>query len=109
MALLKEKQCTSPEGSAPLSKDEENRLIHQIHEWELVRDDPHRIQRHFEFDGFEQAMLFVNQVADIAIDQNHHPDMCISYNQVEIRLSTHKIGSLHPNDFIMAAKIDALV
>jgi 4a-hydroxytetrahydrobiopterin dehydratase len=55
---------------------------------------------------FRQAMDFVNSVAAIANEQDHHPDVFISYNKVQFTLSTHKIGGLSLNDFIVAAKID---
>ncbi len=64
------------------------------------------IKREFRFKDFRQAMEFVNSVAAIANEQDHHPDIFISYNKVQLTLSTHKIGGLSLNDFIVAAKID---
>jgi 4a-hydroxytetrahydrobiopterin dehydratase len=64
------------------------------------------IGREFRFRDFRQAMDFVNSIAAIANEQDHHPDIFISYNKVQLTLSTHKIGGLSLNDFIMAAKID---
>lgn len=54
-------------------------------------------------------MAFVNRVAAVAEEQRHHPDIRISYNKVRLTLSTHKIGGLSRNDFILAAKIDRLI
>ncbi len=65
-----------------------------------------KIKREFIFKDFKQAMEFVNKVAEIAEDQGHHPDLNISYNKVQIELSTHFIGGLSENDFIVASKID---
>ena len=53
-------------------------------------------------------MAFAQKVADIAENQDHHPDMCVHYKSVDVELSTHAIGGLSENDFIMAAKIDEL-
>lgn len=108
MKPLDKRHCEPPEGSTPLSDSEEEKLIQDVHHWALVRNGTHHIERNFKFDGFDQAMDFVNKVANLASEENHHPDLCISYNKVDISLSTHKINGLHPNDFIMAAKINAL-
>lgn len=53
-------------------------------------------------------MTFVNRVADLANSEDHHPDICIHYNRVDLTLFTHKIGGLHENDFILASKIDGI-
>ena len=66
-------------------------------------------QRRFEFRDFIGAMKFVNRVADLAESQGHHPDIAIHWNRVDLTLWTHKIGGLHENDFILAAKIDRLL
>lgn len=68
-----------------------------------------KIERKFKFKDFKEAMDFVNKVAAIAEEQGHHPDMEISYNKVEIELTTHAIGGLSTNDFIIASKIELLV
>jgi 4a-hydroxytetrahydrobiopterin dehydratase len=65
--------------------------------------------RRFEFRDFVQAMRFVNRVADLAEQQGHHPDIAIHWNKVDLTLWTHKIGGLHENDFILAAKINRLL
>ncbi|HPC96403.1 MAG TPA: 4a-hydroxytetrahydrobiopterin dehydratase [Sedimentisphaerales bacterium] len=58
--------------------------------------------------GNQQALAFVNRVGELAERENHHPDIDLSYGKVRIDLWTHKIGGLHENDFILAAKIDRL-
>ncbi len=81
---------------------------------ELARNVPlwvfseKQLEREFKFDDFRQAMAFVNQVADAAEKLDHHPDIFISYNRVRLTLSTHKVGGLSRNDFVLAAGIDAL-
>jgi 4a-hydroxytetrahydrobiopterin dehydratase len=104
---ISEENCKQPKASdLPLSPDETKNLTKDIPRW-TVADNA--IQREFSFKDFRQSMDFVNQVADLAEKQNHHPDIFISYNQVKLILSTHKVGGLSRNDFILAAKIDLLV
>jgi 4a-hydroxytetrahydrobiopterin dehydratase len=90
----------------PLTKAEAERLMKQLPEWALNIKE---IKREYRFQDFRQAMDFVDGVAELADDENHHPDILISYNKVRLTLSTHKIGGLSQNDFILAAKIDRLV
>ena len=74
-------------------------------EWQL-KDST--LIREFKFKTFEAALDFVNRIASIAGKENHHPDIDINYNRVTLTLSTHAIKGLSKNDFILAAKIDAL-
>jgi 4a-hydroxytetrahydrobiopterin dehydratase len=74
--------------------------------WELIDG---RISRRFEFRNYYQTMAFVNAVAWIAHRENHHPDMEISYKICTVQYSTHAVGGLSENDFICAAKVDALL
>ncbi len=77
-------------------------------DWMLV-DDAHLLVREFRFKDFAQAMAFANKIAAVAEDEGHHPDLSISWGSVSVELSTHSIGGLSENDYILAAKIDALV
>ncbi len=105
MALTDEK-CQPPKsGTPPLSHKDAEILLREVPDWTL-KDD--RIERTFEFGDFIEAMRFVNHVAGAAQEEEHHPDIHISYNKVKLELSTHKIGGLSRNDFILASKIDAL-
>lgn len=74
--------------------------------WKVIED--HRLERAYQFPDFQSAMNFALQVGRIAEQQNHHPDLVIGWGQVMVKLWTHKINGLHANDFILAAKIDAL-
>ena len=76
-------------------------------EWEVV--DGNKLRREFRWRNFLRSMFFVNAVAYLAEQEGHHPDMTISYNRVTVEMTTHVIGGLSRNDFIMAAKIDKLV
>ena len=77
----------------------------KLPEWELEKK---HIERLFEFDEFTQAIDFVNSVADIAEEEEHHPEMDIRYNKVRVQLSTHSQGGLTDRDFEVAEKIDTL-
>ena len=103
---LQEQKCEPVTADTrPLEQNKAQSLMNEIAEWTL-KDNT--IQRQFKFKDFKEAMDFVNDVAEIANDQDHHPDIHISYNKVTIELSTHKIGGLSENDFIVAAKINGL-
>ena len=106
MALSAEKCVLCHEGTPPLSREESEELAKEIPQWTLKDKS---IEREFTFKDFREAIGFVNKVADVAETQNHHPDICIYYNKVRLELSTHKIGGLSRNDFILAAKVDKLV
>ena len=74
--------------------------------WEVV--DDMKIHRTFEFGDFKETMKFVNQIADLAEEEGHHPVMHVFYGKVEVEFWTHAIMGLSENDFIMAAKIEDL-
>ena len=95
-------------GIPPLGEVEARRLLEGTPEWRL-EENATRLVRRFEFEDFVKAMAFVNRVADIAEEQGHHPDIAIHWNKVDLVLWTHKIGGLHENDFILAAKVDRLL
>jgi 4a-hydroxytetrahydrobiopterin dehydratase len=79
--------------------------LKKLPEWELEKK---HIERLFEFDEFVQAIDFVNSVAEIAEDEEHHPEIDIRYNKVLLKLSTHSEGGLTDRDFEVAEKIDNL-
>lgn len=81
-------------------------FLGQLRGWEFL--ETQKIVKEFIFNDFSQAMKFVNQVAELAEKENHHPDIAIHYNKVEIVLWTHFVKGLSVNDFILAVKIDAL-
>jgi 4a-hydroxytetrahydrobiopterin dehydratase len=76
--------------------------------WQIVEDGK-AIRREFKFQDFYRTMSFVNAVAHVANLQDHHPDIECGWGYCRIRYQTHAIGGLHANDFICAAKIDALL
>jgi 4a-hydroxytetrahydrobiopterin dehydratase len=92
-------------GEPPLTDQEAGDLLHEVPLWSLQGT---AIVREFRFKDFRQAMGFVNKVAEVANEQDHHPDILVSYNKVRLTFTTHKINGLSLNDFISAAKIDNL-
>lgn len=103
---LQEQKCVPCHGGMPPLSHEDAMAMHgEIPEW-ILRDIA--IERTFTFGDFKEAIDFVNRVARIADQENHHPDIHIYYNKVRIELSTHKIKGLSENDFILAAKINAI-
>ena len=104
---LTQKTCTPCEGGVPKrSAQQTAEYLKQVEGW-AERDG--EISRTFKFKDFYQTMAFVNAVAWVANTENHHPDMEVGYSQCAVRYSTHAVGGLTENDFICAAKINALL
>ena len=109
MEGLAGKSCVPCRGGIPpLTEAEARAFLSRTPDWSLAENGT-RLQRQFEFRDFVAAMGFVNRVADIAEHEGHHPDIAIHWNKVDLVLWTHKIGGLHENDFILAAKINRLL
>ena len=108
MDLTKKKCISYKKSTLPLNERKEDILLKKVDNWKLVRTGTHGLKKTFQFRGFSSAMGFVVEVALLAESEGHHPDMHIYYSKVEIELSTHIIGGLSENDFILAAKIDNL-
>lgn len=105
IADLTKQHCVPCEGgTAPLAGKDLELLVKSVRDWKL--DQNAKISKEFKFKNFIEAMKFVNQIAEIAEKEGHHPDISISYNRVRLELTTHAIGGLSQNDFILAAKID---
>jgi 4a-hydroxytetrahydrobiopterin dehydratase len=80
-------------------------LLGEVPDWKLRENS---IERTFKFSGFQEAIDFVNRVAQEAENMNHHPDIDIRWNKVKLVLSTHSAGGLTNNDFMLATKLDKL-
>jgi 4a-hydroxytetrahydrobiopterin dehydratase len=103
---LRNRKCVPCEGGAPpLSKKETKALLAQVEGWSERHRKLHKTRT---FADFRDAMAFVGRVADLAEAEGHHPDFCVHYNRVDFTLWTHAVRGLSENDFILAAKIDAL-
>ena len=109
MTSLADRQCQALDKStAPLDANACQDLKRQINTDWLIAEDNKILCREFKFKNFYRTMAFVNAVAYIAHEQDHHPDFTVSYNRCSICYSTHSVGGLSENDFICAAKIDNL-
>ena len=73
--------------------------------WQVLE---HELVREFKFSDYYHSIAFVNAVAYVAHAQDHHPELSVHYNRVQVRFSTHDVGGLSLNDFICAARVNAL-
>jgi len=109
MSDLKEKRCMACEGGiAALTAEQSKALNAQVREWKIVNHHK-TISRTFQFHNYYQTMAFVNAVAWVANQENHHPDLEVSYKTCKVNYTTHAVEGLTENDFICAAKIDELI
>ncbi len=109
MADLEKMRCVPCEGGVPpLAAPEVERLLGQLRHWRLSADG-RRISRTVELEDFHRVMALVNAIAWIAHQQDHHPDLEVSYRRCVIHYTTHAISGLSENDFICAAKVEALL
>ena len=76
-------------------------------EWQVLNEQ--KLEREFKFPDFRTALDFVNEVGQIAEEQNHHPDICFTWGQAKIQIWTHSVNGLTESDFVLAAKISELV
>lgn len=109
MTELLSKKCVPCSVGVPTLKEEEiNKYLKDLKEgWEVV--DNKYIEKTYKFKDFQEALHFTNKVGEIAESEGHHPDIFLAWGKVQIKLWTHKIGGLHENDFILAAKIDNIM
>lgn len=107
MTALAEHKCVPCKGGTPpLSHEEALKLLEQTPGWELKEN---HIEKTFQFPNFIEGMKFANRITKVIEEQDHHPDLYISWGKVRIEYSTHAIGGLSVNDFIMAAKINEIM
>lgn len=105
---LADKRCVPCRGGVPALKREEiTPYLEQLEDWELS-DNASRIRRRFTFPDFNTALTFVNHVGRLAEEMGHHPEICFGWGHADVEIWTHKIGGLHENDFVLAARIDCL-
>lgn len=108
MPELRSIRCVGCEGGIPaLTREEIEKLMPQVKDWQVDSENK-SISRRFTFKGFYKTMAFVNAIAWIANQENHHPDLEVGYNYCNVKYTTHAVSGLTQNDFICAAKIDAL-
>jgi len=103
---LTQQKCKPCEGGvSPLTPREIEQLLKQLRGWQY-KDGV--ITKTYEFKNYYQTMAFVNATAWISHREDHHPDMTVGYNKCRVDYSTHAISGMSENDFICAAKLDAL-
>jgi 4a-hydroxytetrahydrobiopterin dehydratase len=106
---LTDRHCKPCEGGvAPMDSEEAKKWLAETEGWALS-DDGRMIRRRFEFRGFYRTMAFVNAMAWVVNNEGHHPDFSAGYNYCEVGFTTHAIDGLSENDFICAAKLNALL
>lgn len=104
---LRHRRCVPCDARTPaLGPAEQAALAPEVPEWR-VRDG--KLCRTLELPSFRDVMSLVERIADLAESEGHHPDFCVSYRRLELSLWTHAIKGLSGNDYVLAAKIDALV
>lgn len=110
MTELTAMRCQPCEGGVrPMGRAEAEAMLARLHaDWSL-NDEATEIRRDFRFKGFNRTMGFVNAVAWISNNEDHHPDLEVGWGHCLVRFSTHAINGLSENDFICAAKVDALL
>ena len=108
MSELAQKTCTPCQGGVPrLQAPEAEELLAQVPGWELTGNHT-KIEREWKFPNFREAFAFAGKIHDLVEAENHHPDLVVGWGYVRVVFYTHKIKGLHENDFIIAAKVNAL-
>ena len=104
---LAQKQCVPCKGGTPsLKGDALKSYAAQVPAWTIAHE--HHLEREYKFSDFVTALAFVNRIGAIAEAEQHHPDIQLGWGRVGVKTYTHKVDGLTENDFILAAKIDAL-
>ena len=110
MEELIEQKCEACRVGAPsVTPEEINQLHPKVQEWKIIDEDGiPKLDRLFSFRNFKEAIAFTDAVGAAAEEEGHHPRLTTEWGRVAVTWWTHKIKNLHKNDFIMAAKTDAL-
>jgi 4a-hydroxytetrahydrobiopterin dehydratase len=111
MSDLAAKKCEPcDKDTAPLGDADVQRLLGQLDGWSVTpgaQIGP-QIEKEYRFPDFKEALAFVNRVGEVAEQEGHHPDISFTWGKVRLAFSTHSIGGLSENDFILAAKADGV-
>jgi 4a-hydroxytetrahydrobiopterin dehydratase len=106
MPALAQQRCQPMEGQPAMTSDAIDQHLAQVPGWVLAEG---AIEKRYSFPDFHHTMAFVNALAWVANAEDHHPDLLLSYGQCTVRFNTHAVGGISLNDFICAAKVDALL
>ena len=111
MTALKDRRCAPSQGIAKLDAAQVAERLAQLDGWSLAGDaiEARTIEKCFRFADYHRTMAFGNALAWISHAEDHHPDLAVSYGRCSVRYNTHTVAGLSINDFICAAKADALV
>lgn len=107
MTAFKDRNCRPREGERALDRDAASSYLGETPGWAL-NEAGSAISRTFRFRNYHETLAFVNALAFIVHRQDHHPDLEVGYNRCTVRFSTHSVKGLSENDFICAARINAL-
>ena len=106
MSDLHNKKCLACNGDIPKFSDKEiKEYLTKIDDWSFKNNF---IVKEYKFKNFANTLEFVNQIGDIAEEENHHPNIEFTWGYLKISIQTHKINGVCENDFILAAKIDQI-
>ena len=107
---LSSQSCEACQIDAPkVPQDQIQILLSEINGWVLIDEPINKIQKIFSFKSYKDSVDFSNKVASLADDEDHHPQIVLEWGKVTVIWWSHKIGGLHKNDFICAAKTDKLL
>lgn len=106
MTSLLHRQCKPLEGGQPMDESEIRAHLNEVSGWHAAGG---AIEKTFTFKDFHETMAFLNAMAWICHVEDHHPDVSLSYGRCVVRFNTHSVGGVSVNDFICAAKVNALV
>jgi 4a-hydroxytetrahydrobiopterin dehydratase len=102
---LADQHCVPCRGGVPALRGESvAEYLDQLQGWTAPGD--HHLEKTYQFPDFASALAFVNRAGEVAEREGHHPDLCLSWGRVDVRIWTHKIDGLTGSDFVLAAKID---
>jgi 4a-hydroxytetrahydrobiopterin dehydratase len=111
MSDLSKKKCVSCNGNTvPFDTTEIHKYLKKVDGWDVKSDvkKSFYLNKNFKFKNFSESQTFVNQVSNIAEQENHHPDILFGWGYCKIKIFTHAIKGLAESDFILAAKIDKI-
>ena len=109
MTSLSQQRCTPVnKRDAVLNEDQIKKYLKELNNLWLTDKENSNISREFKFKNYYETIAFVNAIAWIVHDQDHHPDLKVNYNHCHITFTTHSITGLSVNDFICAAKINEI-
>jgi 4a-hydroxytetrahydrobiopterin dehydratase len=106
MTNLLHRRCQALEGGEPMNDAQIRSHLAEVNGWQL---NDGAIEKTFGFKNYHETIAFVNAMAWVCHTEDHHPELAVSYSRCVVRFNTHSVGGISINDFICAAKLNALV